>query len=107
MQMPEDTAVLDALAAITAVSIAGSELPAREHVARLAALVAVNAPPVLVPAECGVGGRGGDHGAGRAGHPDRRRPGGRHSPGDGRGGKYRHGVGLAVALAEAELDADA
>ena len=26
--MPEDTAVLDALAAITAVSIAGSELPA-------------------------------------------------------------------------------
>jgi hypothetical protein len=44
MQMPEDTAVLDALAAITAVSIAGSELPAREHVARLAALVAVNAP---------------------------------------------------------------
>jgi len=44
--MPEDTPVLDALAAMTAVSIAGSELPAREHViARLAALVAVNAPP--------------------------------------------------------------
>ena len=44
--MPEDTPVLDALAAITAVSIAGSELPARELViARLAALVAVNAPP--------------------------------------------------------------
>jgi len=43
--MPEDTPVLDALAAITAVSIVGSELPAREHViARLAALVAVNAP---------------------------------------------------------------
>ena len=43
--MPEDTPVLDALAAITGVSIAGSELPAREHViARLAALVAVNAP---------------------------------------------------------------
>ena len=43
--MPEDTPVLDALAAITAVSIAGSELPSREHViARLAALVAVNAP---------------------------------------------------------------
>ncbi len=43
--MPEETPVLDALAAITAVSIAGSELPAREHViARLAALVAVNAP---------------------------------------------------------------
>lgn len=43
--MPEDTPVLDALAAITAVSLAGSELPAREHViARLAALVAVNAP---------------------------------------------------------------
>ena len=44
--MPEETPVLDALAAITAVSIVGSELPAREHViARLAALVAVNAPP--------------------------------------------------------------
>ena len=43
--MPEDTPVLDALAAITGVSIAGGELPAREHViARLAALVAVNAP---------------------------------------------------------------
>ena len=43
--MPEDTPVLDALAAITAVSIAGSELPAREHViARLAALIAVDAP---------------------------------------------------------------
>ncbi len=43
--MPEETPVLDALAAITAVSIVGSELPAREHViARLAALVAVNAP---------------------------------------------------------------
>ena len=43
--MPEETPVLDALAAITAVSIVGSELPAREHViARLAALVAVDAP---------------------------------------------------------------
>jgi hypothetical protein len=43
--MPEETPVLDALAAITAVSIAGSQLPAREHViARLAALVAVDAP---------------------------------------------------------------
>ena len=43
--MPEETPVLDALAAITAVSIVGSELPAREHViARLAALIAVDAP---------------------------------------------------------------
>jgi hypothetical protein len=43
--MPEETPVLDALAAMTAVSIAGSELPAREHIiARLAALVAVDAP---------------------------------------------------------------
>ncbi len=44
--MPEETPVLDALAAITAVSIVEGELPAREHViARLAALVAVDAPP--------------------------------------------------------------
>lgn len=44
--MPEETPVLDALTAITAVSIAGSELPAREHmIARIAALVAVDAPP--------------------------------------------------------------
>ncbi len=44
--MPEETPVLDALTAITAVSIAGSELPAREHmIARIAALVAVGAPP--------------------------------------------------------------
>ena len=43
--MPEETPVLDALAAITAVSIVGSELPAREHmIARIAALVAVDAP---------------------------------------------------------------
>ncbi len=43
--MPEETPVLDALSAITAVSIVGSELPAREHiVARLAALIAVDAP---------------------------------------------------------------
>jgi hypothetical protein len=44
--MPEDTPVLDTLAEITAVSIANSNLEAREHMlARLAALVAVDAPP--------------------------------------------------------------
>lgn len=44
--MAENTPVLDALAAMTAVSIAESELAPREHViARLSALVAVNAPP--------------------------------------------------------------
>lgn len=43
--MSEETPVLDALSAITAVSIVGSELPAREHIiARLAALIAVDAP---------------------------------------------------------------
>jgi hypothetical protein len=42
----DDTPVLDTLAEITAVSIAHSELPARDHmVARIAALVAVDAPP--------------------------------------------------------------
>ena len=41
--MPEETPVLDALAAITAVSIVGSELAAAEHViARPTALVAIN-----------------------------------------------------------------
>jgi hypothetical protein len=44
--MPEDTPVLNTLAEITAVSIANSNLEAREHMlARLAALVAVDAPP--------------------------------------------------------------
>jgi hypothetical protein len=44
--MPEDTPVLDTLAEITAVSIAHSNLEAREHmIARIAALVAVDAPP--------------------------------------------------------------
>jgi hypothetical protein len=44
--MPDETPVLDALAEITAVSIARSNLEAREHMmARIAALVAVNAPP--------------------------------------------------------------
>ena len=43
--MSEDTPVLDALADITAVSIARSNLEAREHmIARIAALVAVDAP---------------------------------------------------------------
>ena len=45
--MPDDDApVLNALAEITAVSLAHSNLEAREHmVARIAALVAVDAPP--------------------------------------------------------------
>jgi hypothetical protein len=44
--MPDDTPVLDTLAEITAVSIAHSNLEAREHMmTRLAALVAVDAPP--------------------------------------------------------------
>jgi alkylhydroperoxidase/carboxymuconolactone decarboxylase family protein YurZ len=43
--MPEDQPVLNALAEITAVSLVRGTLPAREHVlARLAALVAVDAP---------------------------------------------------------------
>jgi alkylhydroperoxidase/carboxymuconolactone decarboxylase family protein YurZ len=45
--MTEGTPVLDALAEITAVSIAEGTLPAREHmIARIAALAAVGAPPV-------------------------------------------------------------
>jgi hypothetical protein len=44
--MPDDTPVLDTLAEITAVSLAHSNLEAREHMmTRLAALVAVDAPP--------------------------------------------------------------
>jgi alkylhydroperoxidase/carboxymuconolactone decarboxylase family protein YurZ len=44
--MPDDTPVLDALADITAVSVAHGTLEAREHMlARIAALVAVDAPP--------------------------------------------------------------
>jgi glutamine synthetase adenylyltransferase len=43
--MSEDQPVMTALAEITAVSLLHSDLPAREHmVARLAALVAVDAP---------------------------------------------------------------
>ena len=43
--MPEDRPVMTALAEITAVSLLHSNLPAREHmIARLAALVAVDAP---------------------------------------------------------------
>ena len=43
--MPENTPVLDSLAAITAVSLVEGTLDAREHMlARLAALVAVGAP---------------------------------------------------------------
>ena len=44
--MPEDTPVLDTLAEMTAVSVANSNLEAREHMlVRIAALVAVGAPP--------------------------------------------------------------
>jgi len=43
--MPEDTPVIDALTEMTAVSLAHGTLSAREHmIARLAALVAVDAP---------------------------------------------------------------
>lgn len=43
--MPDDQPVLDALAEITAVSVVRGTLPAREHMlARIAALVAVDAP---------------------------------------------------------------
>ncbi len=43
--MPDDQPVMTALAEITAVSLLHSNLPAREHmIARLAALVAVDAP---------------------------------------------------------------
>ena len=45
--MTEETPVLSALAEMTAVSIERGTLPAREHMlVRLAALVAVGAPPV-------------------------------------------------------------
>lgn len=45
--MPEDTPVLDTLADITAASIERSTLEARDHMlARIAALVAVGAPAV-------------------------------------------------------------
>jgi len=44
--MSDDTPVLDTLAEITAASIAHSNLSAREHmIARIAAMVAVDAPP--------------------------------------------------------------
>ena len=44
--MPEDRSLVDALAEITAVAIKRSSLGARDHMlARLAALVAVDAPP--------------------------------------------------------------
>ena len=43
--MPEDQPVLNTLAEITAVSVARGTLDAREHMlARLAALVAIDAP---------------------------------------------------------------
>jgi hypothetical protein len=45
--VPEDTPVLDTLADMTAASIERSTLSAREHMlARIVALIAVNAPPV-------------------------------------------------------------
>ena len=44
--MPEDTPVLDTLAEMTAVSLEHGNLEGREHmIARIAALVAVGAPP--------------------------------------------------------------
>jgi hypothetical protein len=56
-----DAPVRDTLATMTAVSIENSDLPAREHmIARLAALVAVDAPPasyalnVEVAADTGI-----------------------------------------------------
>ena len=53
--MSEDTPVLDTLSEITAVSAAHGTLEAREHMlARLAALVAVDAPPASYLANIGT-----------------------------------------------------
>ena len=53
--MSEDTPVLDTLSEITAVSVAHGTLEAREHMlARLAALVAIDAPPVSYLANIGT-----------------------------------------------------
>ena len=50
-----DTPVLDTIGAMTAVSVELSQLPAREHmIARLAALIAVGAPPLSYLANAGV-----------------------------------------------------
>lgn len=51
----QDRPVLDTIAAMTAVSIAESNLEAREHMlVRLAALVAADAPPLSYLANAGV-----------------------------------------------------
>ena len=53
--MPDDTPVLDALADITAASLARNSLPPRElMLARMAALIAVDAPPASYLASAGA-----------------------------------------------------
>ena len=55
--MPEDTPVLDTLAEMTAASLEHGSLEAREHmIARIAALVAVNAPPASYLMNAGTAG---------------------------------------------------
>jgi hypothetical protein len=108
--VPAETPVLDLLATMTAASVEQSELDARSlMMVRLAALVAVDAPPVsylmnlAVAGDVGVGAEdvGGRQDRPRTGHRGRRRRGGARGSGTrGRGGRGRRLLGRGFAFTE-------
>ena len=98
-----DQPVLDTLTEITAVSVEHNSLSPREYIlARLAALVAVDAPPIswlaTAPAVTESGLTMED-----IRHHDRGGPGRGHAPGDGGRRAHHAGPGLAIAVTDAEL----
>ena len=103
--MPDDdTPVLDTLADITAASVEHNSLPPRELIiARLAALIAVDAPPASYLANAGAAGQRG-HRRGRPGSHDRGCPGRGHGAGGFGRREDPQGFGIRVAVADEIAD---
>ncbi len=105
--MPADTPVVDTLAEITAVSVEHNILPPRElMLARLAALIAVDAPPVSYIGNAGAAMDSGVTADDVQGIMIAVAP----IVGTARvvsaGGKIVRALGLAIAVADSEMDDD-
>ena len=93
--MPDDTPVFDTLADITAASLAHNSLPLRElMIARLAALVAVDAPPASYLANAEAAADSGVTADDVPGSDDRGCPGRGHGAGGFGGREDRQGAGI-------------
>ncbi len=91
----DETPVMDVLVAMTAASLERTTLdPQTLMLVRLAALVALDAPPLSYLLNLQVGRRGGGHRRAGAGRPGGDRPGGGRAPRRRGGGQHRPGAGI-------------